>query len=60
MEIALELMGGKYLDGKYSMEKLGKFDERFRGWDPGFRSGYLDGEITGEEGITITIPGYGY
>jgi len=25
MEIALELMGGKFLDGKYSKEKLGKF-----------------------------------
>jgi len=33
-------------------------DERFRGWDPGFRSGYLDGEITGVNGIAV--PGHGY
>lgn len=62
MEIALELMGGKFLDGKYSMEKLGKFQGfgKEKEQDPGFRSGYWDGEITGEDGITITIPGYGY
>lgn len=31
-------------------------DDRFRVQDPGFKSGYLDQEITGVDGITI--PGY--